>query len=74
MILTKDARQTQDQGRRQDLTTDNGYDGTFDVDEQRHPQLSCKAVHHSSLRYEQEKPAAADSLSLYRENRGEEKL
>jgi hypothetical protein len=74
VILTKNARQTQDQGRRQDLTTDNGYDGTFDVDEQRHPQLSYKTVYYSSLRHEQEKPAAADSLSPYRENRGEEKL
>ncbi len=31
--------------------------------EQRRPQVLCKAVHHSSLQHEQQKPAAFDSFS-----------
>lgn len=59
--------QTQGRDHRQDFTTDSGYNGTF-VDEQRQQPLVCESIHHSSLRYEQQK-LAVDSLPPSKENR-----
>jgi len=50
-----------------DHTQDWG--GTVDVEEHWHPLLHHQSVHTSSLQYKQQKPAAADSLLPYKENR-----